>query len=195
DRRDLIIDGQVVARRRAVALDDDRLAVKRARDQAGNELVDRLARAVGGGRARDDNGDPVAGLVGAGQGLRGGPRRSRQAFGGEPILLAIGGRLQRPVNLAAADQQEALVLELPGRLEQHHGALDVGPREGRPIPGSRRHPRPEGGGSGACPRSKKRRRIPYLVASRTPQRRRSWRAPPRAPPGSSRPALAPAVPR
>ncbi len=25
------------------------------------------------------------------------------------------------------------MLELPGRLEQHHRALDVGPREGRPI--------------------------------------------------------------
>src|SRR2546423_15685779 len=84
DPRHLIIDVQVVARRRAVARDEDRLPAERARDQAGNELVDRLARAIGSGRARDQNGDPVAGLVSAGQRLGGGPHPGPPAFGGEP---------------------------------------------------------------------------------------------------------------
>src|SRR5438874_4308358 len=69
DPRHLVIDVQVVARRRAVARDRDRLPAERAGDQAGNELLDRLARAVSGGRACDEHGDPVAGLVGSGQDL------------------------------------------------------------------------------------------------------------------------------
>src|SRR5207302_8533500 len=56
DPRHLVIDVQVVARRRAVARDEDCLPAQRARDQARNELVDRLARAIGGGRARNQNG-------------------------------------------------------------------------------------------------------------------------------------------
>src|SRR2546423_13831973 len=91
DPRHLVIDVQVVARRRAVARDEDRLPAQRARDQAGNQLVDRLARAVGGGRARDENGDPVAGLEGAGQGLGGGPPPGRPALGGEAGPPARGG--------------------------------------------------------------------------------------------------------
>ena len=110
----------------AVAVDGERFAVERVRDEQGNELLGVLVRAVGVRAARDAGVDPEGADGGehlhVAAGLRGGVRARRAqrvALGGADAFCDVA------VDLVGGDLDEPDA-GVAGETEQHVGAVDVG---------------------------------------------------------------------
>ena len=129
DPRAVVLDVQPVPDLAAVAVERQRLAVERVRDEQRDELLRILVRAVRVRAAGDRGGDAERADVGLDEQVAGGLRRAVRARRPQRVGLARGAaRLEVAVDLVGRDLDE-LLPRLAQVLEQHLGAAELGAAE------------------------------------------------------------------
>ena len=125
DRLGVVVDVEPVAARVPVAVDRQRLARERLRDEARDHLLRMLARAVVVERADDHDRQPVGDVVRVREPVAARLRRRVRRARVQRVQLVHRRVLGRPVHLARGDEDEALDGRPPDRVEQDLRPLDV----------------------------------------------------------------------
>ena len=134
DRLGVVVDVEPVAARVAVAVNRQRGAGERLRDEARHDLLGVLARPVVVERPHDHDRQAVGDEVAVREPVAAGLRRGVRAARLERMALVHRIGLGRAVDLARGDEDEPLDRRAPDRVEQDLGALDVRRHElGRPL--------------------------------------------------------------